>query len=188
MTPILYPSTVISACWVSKNILYWDYFSAYLVVRILDRSRSTTPWIWENNPLLFLATTSSVTMPAILLSLITPVSDFSDFKIQSPTSNSLYGSGFDLFYTTVLNNPGTKLTLPVWNSLVLASAIVMSLGYSETLIIVDISALEHSAKFNASLYWAHAISNLNWSPKVFVRSFDPIVCDGGRVGLIFWKP
>lgn len=47
--------------------------------------------------------------------------------MQFPASNSLYGKGFDLFSTTVLSKPGNSEVLPVWNYLVLAFEIVISL-------------------------------------------------------------
>ena len=67
--------------------------------------------------------------------------------IQSPASNNLNGNGLDLFSMIVLNNPGRRVVLPVWNSLVLAFSIVISFESSVLRAFVVRSALEHKAKF-----------------------------------------
>jgi hypothetical protein len=123
--------------------------------------------MFENNPLPLWEVTSSVIKAAIFLSLIAPVSELLVLIIQSPTSKNLKGREQDLFYTAVLNKPDIKFVLPVWNYLVLAFDIVMSLDSSSLLIILVISSLEHNAKFNASLYWALAIYILNISENLF---------------------
>lgn len=83
---------------------------------------------------------------ANFLRLLEPVSDFESKMIQSPASNNLNGKGFDLFSRIVLNNPGSKVVLPVWNSLVLAFSIVISFDSSVFKAFVVRSAFEHKAK------------------------------------------
>ena len=63
---------------------------------------------------------------AIFLRLLEPVSDSGFIIIQSPASKSLNGNGLDLFSIIVLNNPGSNVVLPVWNSFVFAFSIVIS--------------------------------------------------------------
>lgn len=83
---------------------------------------------------------------AIFFMLLDPVSDLESKIMQSPASNSLKGKGFDLFSKMVLRSPGNKVVLPVWNSLVLAFSIVMSLDSSLLSELVVKSAFEHRAK------------------------------------------
>ncbi len=66
--------------------------------------------------------------------------------IQSPASNNLNGKGLDLFSKIVLNKPGSKVVLPVWNSFVFAFSIVMSFDSSVFKTFVVRSAFEHNAK------------------------------------------
>lgn len=74
--------------------------------------------------------------------------------IQSPASKSLKGRAVDLFSRIVLSSPGSKVVLPVWNSLVFAFSIVISLESSGLKIFVVRSAFEQRAKLRASSNWA----------------------------------
>lgn len=105
--------------------------------------------------------------------------------IQSPASKSLNGNGLDLFSMMVLNRPGSKVVLPVWNSFVLAFSIVINFESSLLKTFVVKSALEHKAKFKTSLNWPCAISCLSRSVNLFNLSLEPTVAEGGRVGIIF---
>lgn len=90
---------------------------------------------------------------ASFLRFFEPVSDSLSKTMQSPASKSLNGKGFDLFSKIVLNNPGSRVVLPVWNYFVLAFSIVINLDSSVFKTLVVKSALEHKAKFKASLNW-----------------------------------
>lgn len=74
------------------------------------------------------------------------MSDSGFIIIQSPASNNLNGSGLDLFSIIVLNNPGRRVVLPVWNSFVLAFSIVINFDSSVLRTFVVKSAFEHNAK------------------------------------------
>jgi hypothetical protein len=63
----------------------------------------------------------------------------------------LNGKELDLFSIIVLKRPGNKVVLPVWNYLVLAFSMTISLESSLFKIFVVKSALEQRAKFIASL-------------------------------------
>lgn len=82
--------------------------------------RSNDPCTTEKIYFLWPSWTSSVITAANFLRFLDPVSLVGSTIIQSPASNNLNGKGFDLFYKIVLNNPGNKVVLPVWNSFVLA--------------------------------------------------------------------
>lgn len=83
---------------------------------------------------------------ASFLRLLEPVSVFSSKMMQSPASKSLNGNGLDLFSKIVLNRPGNKVVLPVWNSFVFAFSMVISFDSSVFNTLVVKSAFEQRAK------------------------------------------